>query len=135
DELRVTALEYRLEAELALGRHDAILGEIDALVRRYPTRERLRRLQMLALYRAGRQRDALRVYQEARLELVEEFGLEPGEELRSLERSIIAQDPALSFARTEVEPREDPQRRVVALALELVGESEVDRNAAAAALA
>src|SRR5438477_4003994 len=135
DELRLTALEQRLNAELELGRHDAILGEIEALVRRHPTRERLRYLQMLALYRAGRQRDALRVYQETRLELVEELGLEPGEELRSLERLIIAQDPALALAPVEAEAREDGGRRIVALALELVGESEVDRNAAAAALA
>ena len=95
DELRLAALEERIDAELALGRHDAILGEIEALATRHPMRERLRRQQMLALYRAGRQRDALRVYQEARLELVEEFGLEPSEELRALERMIIAHDPAL----------------------------------------
>ena len=69
EELRLTALEERIDAELALGRHDAILGEIEALAARHPVRERLRRQQMLALYRAGRQRDALRVYQEARLEL------------------------------------------------------------------
>ena len=135
DELRLTALEQRVEAELELGRHADVIGEIEALARRHPTRERLRYLQMLALYRAGRQRDALRVYQETRLELVEELGLEPGEELRSLERLIIAQDPALALAPSEVEVREDGQRRVVALALELLGESEVDRNAAAAALA
>ena len=97
EELRLTALEERIDAELALGRHDAILGEIEALATRYPVRERLRRQQMLALYRAGRQRDALRVYQEARLELVEEFGLAPSEELRALERMIIAHDPALDL--------------------------------------
>ncbi len=96
DELRLTALEQRLDAELALGRHDAVLGEIEALVRRHPSRERLRELQMLALYRAGRQRDALRAYQEARLELLEEYGLEPGDGLRTVERMIIAHDPALS---------------------------------------
>jgi DNA-binding SARP family transcriptional activator len=135
DELRLTALEERLEAELELGRHADVVGEIEALAHRHPTRERLRYLQMLALYRAGRQRDALRVYQETRLELLEELGLEPGEDLRSLERLIIAQDPSLSLARDEPEIREEGQRRLVALALELVGESDVDRNAAAAALA
>lgn len=135
DELRLTALELRLDAELELGRHADVIGEIEALARRHPTRERLRYLQMLALYRAGRQRDALRVYQETRLELVEELGLEPGEELRSLERLIIAQDPALALGPAEVEVREEGGRRLVALALELVGESDVDRNAAATALA
>jgi DNA-binding SARP family transcriptional activator len=135
DELRLSALELRLGAELELGRHADVIGEIEALARRHPTRERLRYLQMLALYRSGRQRDALRVYQETRLELVEELGLEPGEELRSLERLIIAQDPTLALAPAEAEVREDGRRRIVALALELVGESEVDRNAAAATLA
>jgi DNA-binding SARP family transcriptional activator len=135
DELRLRALEQQLAAELELGRHSDLIGELEALALRHPTRERLRYLQMLALYRAGRQRDALRVYQETRLELVEELGLEPGEELRSLERLIIAQDPALALAPVEAAAREDGGRRVVALALELVGESDVDRNAAAAALA
>jgi DNA-binding SARP family transcriptional activator len=135
DELRLTALELRVDAELELGRHAEVTGEIDALARRHPTRERLRYLQMLALYRGGRQRDALRVYQETRLELVEELGLEPGEELRALERLIIAQDPALAITPAAAEPGEDARRRMVVLALELVGEGELDRNAAAAALA
>jgi DNA-binding SARP family transcriptional activator len=98
DELRLTALELRIDAELELGRHDGVLAEIDALARRHPGRERLRYLQMLALYRSGRQRDALRAYQEARLELVEQFGLEPGEDLRALERMIISHDPSLRLA-------------------------------------
>ncbi len=135
DELRLGALELRLDAELELGRHSDVVGEIEALARRHPTRERLRYLQMLALYRAGRQRDALRVYHETRLELVEELGLEPGEELRTLERLIIAQDPALALAPAVAGERDDAQRNVVALALELVGEAELDRNSAAAALA
>jgi DNA-binding SARP family transcriptional activator/tetratricopeptide (TPR) repeat protein len=135
DELRLRALEQQLAAELELGRHSDLIGELEALALRHPTRERLRYLQMLALYRAGRQRDALRVYQETRLELVEELGLEPGEELRSLERLIIAQDPALALAPVAIVAREEGGRRLVALALELVSESDVDRNAAAAALA
>jgi DNA-binding SARP family transcriptional activator len=118
EELRVTALEERLEAELELGRHAEVLPELIALANRHPTRERLRYLQMLALYRSGRQRDALRAYQEARRELVEELGLEPGEDLRGLERRIIAQDPALGVGTVE-EPERDP-RRVAVLALELV---------------
>src|SRR5438874_273076 len=82
DELRLLAHEQRFEAELELGRHDAILGEMEALAARHPARERLRELQMRALYQAGRQRDALRVYVDARQELVEQYGLEPGEGLR-----------------------------------------------------
>src|SRR5262249_47799900 len=95
EELRLEALEARLDAELELGRHAAALPELEALAARHPSRERLRYLQMLALYRAGRQRDALAVYQTARRELVELYGLEPGEALRALERMILAQDPAL----------------------------------------
>src|SRR5262249_28588965 len=118
DELRLTALEERLEAELELGRHAEVLPELVALANRHPTRERLRYLQMLALYRSGRQREALQGYQEARREPGEELGLEPGEELRGLERRIIAQDPALGVGTVE-EPERDP-RRVAVLGLELV---------------
>jgi DNA-binding SARP family transcriptional activator/exonuclease VII small subunit len=95
DELRLEALEARLDAELELGRHAAALPELEALAARHPSRERLRYLQMLALYRAGRQRDALAAYQAARSELVEAYGLEPGEALRALERMILSHDPAL----------------------------------------
>src|SRR5213075_1218355 len=105
----------RLEAELELGRHGDAVGEIEALARRHPTRERLRYLQMLALYRAGRQRDALRVYQEARLELVEEFGLEPSEELRALERMIIAHEPGLRLEAPE--PGREGLRRNTVVAI------------------
>jgi DNA-binding SARP family transcriptional activator len=139
EELRLTALEEHIDAELALGRHDVILGEIEALATRYPMRERLRRQQMLALYRAGRQREALRVYQEARLELVEEYGLEPSEELRALERMIIAHDPALSRTEATVEPTGPGlKRNVVVVLLELVDQDEeaaAAREASAAALA
>ena len=122
DELRLTALELRLDAELELGRHEAVLAEIDALARRHPGRERLRYLQMLAFYRCGRQRDALRAYQEARLELVEQFGLEPGEDLRALERMIISHDPALDLSLSPPDEHMELERRknIVAMALELV---------------
>jgi DNA-binding SARP family transcriptional activator len=140
DELRLAALEQRIEAELALGHHDAILGEIEALAIREPARERLRHLQMLALYRAGRQRDALRVYQEVRLELVEEFGLEPSESLRTLERMIIAHDPALRLSPDAPKGslREPMKRNVVVAVMEVVdldGAGPAARRAAAAALA
>jgi DNA-binding SARP family transcriptional activator len=119
EELRLTALEERIEAELELGRHAELAGELEALAHRHPARERLRRLEMLALYRSGRQLDALRVYQETRLALVEEYGLEPGEELRALERMVIAHDPALAAAvpaATEPRaPRLPEQRRTVSL--------------------
>jgi len=136
EELRLTALEERIDAELALGRHDAILGEIEALATRYPMRERLRRQQMTALYRAGRQREALRVYQEARLELVEDYGLEPSAELRALERMIIAHDPALDLTPpTDEAPRGLKRNAVVAL-LEIVDlEDAGTREEPAAALA
>jgi DNA-binding SARP family transcriptional activator len=140
DELRLTALEQRIDAELALGHHDAMLGEIEALAVRHPAQERLRYLQMLALYRAGRQRDALRVYQEVRLELVEEFGLEPSESLRTLERMIIAHDPALRLTpkATNGSARETLKRNVVVAIMEIVdldGATAAARRAAAAALA
>lgn len=139
DELRLEALEARLDAELELGHHDAILGEIEALAIRHPARERLRHLQMLALYRAGRQRDALRAYQEVRLELVEEFGLEPSESLRTLERMIIAHDPALRLSAPATEGLRLPLRRNVVVAIlevvDLDGATPAARRAAAAALA
>ncbi|HEU0335033.1 MAG TPA: BTAD domain-containing putative transcriptional regulator, partial [Gaiellaceae bacterium] len=119
EELRLTALEERIEAELELGRHAELAGELEALAHRHPARERLRRLEMLALYRSGRQLDALRVYQETRLALVEEYGLEPGEELRALERMVIAHDPALAAAVPAAAepraPRVAEQRRTVSL--------------------
>jgi tetratricopeptide (TPR) repeat protein len=122
DELRLVAHERRFEAELALGRHEAVLGEIEALAARHPARERLRELQMHALYLAGRQRDALRVYVDARQELVEQFGLEPGDRLRTMERRILAHDPDL-LAPAPPQPRRERlglQRNAVVLLMEIV---------------
>jgi DNA-binding SARP family transcriptional activator len=95
EELRLGALEYRFQADLALGHHDQIIGELEALISAHPYRERLRGQLMLALYRSERQADALQAYQDARRTLVEELGIEPGEWLRELERGILAQDPGL----------------------------------------
>jgi len=95
DELRLGARESRFEAELELGRHAQLLGELEALVWDHPLRERLRAQLMLALYRAGRQADALEVYRRTRETLVEQFGIEPSSLLRELERKILAQDPTL----------------------------------------
>ena len=103
DELRSAATEDRIEAELALGRHADVIAELEALVAQHPLRERLRGQLMLALYRSGRQADALRVYQETRDVLVEELGLEPSPALQRLEKAVLKQDPALEVAE-EVRP-------------------------------
>jgi DNA-binding SARP family transcriptional activator/tetratricopeptide (TPR) repeat protein len=96
EEARLVALEERLEVDLGLGRHAQLVGELEALVAACPERERLRRQLMLALYRSGRQAEALAVYRSARLALVEELGLEPGPALQQLERAILTNDPALA---------------------------------------
>jgi DNA-binding SARP family transcriptional activator len=96
EEERLVALEERLSAILALGRHDEAVGPLQALVSEEPLRERPRRLLMLALYRAGRQTEALDVYRGFRRQLRDELGLEPSAELRGLEASILRQDPALA---------------------------------------
>jgi YVTN family beta-propeller protein len=98
EEQRLAALEQRIEADLALGRHAAVVTELEALVREHPLRERVRAQLMRALYRSGRQADALEVYRSGRRLLDEELGLEPGEELRRLERAILEQDPSLAPA-------------------------------------
>jgi YVTN family beta-propeller protein len=95
EEARMAALEDRIDADLALGDHAALVGELEALVREHPLRERLRAQLMLALYRSGRQAAALESYREARRSLVDELGIEPGGALRELERAILAQDPEL----------------------------------------
>jgi DNA-binding SARP family transcriptional activator/tetratricopeptide (TPR) repeat protein len=101
DELRLRALEERLDADLALGRDAELIGELTALVAEHPHKERLRRQLMLALYRTGRQPEALAAYQDIRAALAE-LGLEPGVELRTLERAMLTQDPALDVARREI---------------------------------
>ena len=97
EELRVEAVEEHVEAKLRLGRHDEVTGELDALVTEYPYRERLWGQLMLALYRSGRQADALRAYSHVRMQLVEELGIEPGAALRNLEASILLQNPELDW--------------------------------------
>jgi DNA-binding SARP family transcriptional activator len=95
EELRLAVLEERIEADLALARHADLVGELEGLVAEHPVRERLRAQLMLALYRSGRQAEALEHYQDARRVLTEELGLEPGEALKDVQRAILAQDPAL----------------------------------------
>jgi DNA-binding SARP family transcriptional activator len=104
-ELRLEALEERIEADLRCGRAGELVGELQGLVARHPLRERLRSQLMLALYRAGRQAEALDVYRDARSTLVEELGIEPSRELRDLERAILAQDPSLQRPGARATPR------------------------------
>ncbi|HKO84608.1 MAG TPA: BTAD domain-containing putative transcriptional regulator, partial [Actinomycetota bacterium] len=108
-ELRLGALEDRIEADLRLGRHRELVAELEGLVRDQPLRERLWAQLMLALYRSGRQADALLAYQRARKVLVEELGIDPGAELRRLHSAILAQDPGLDLpAPAEADP--SPER-------------------------
>jgi len=95
EEQRLAALEQRIEAELALGRHAELVPELEGLVLEQPLRERLRGQLMLALYRCGRQADALEVYRSGRRLLAEELGLKPDDELQRLERAILNHDPSL----------------------------------------
>jgi peptide/nickel transport system substrate-binding protein len=96
EELHLGAIEERIEADLALGRHGQLVGELRELVERHPLRDRLRGQLMLALYRSGRQAEALEVYQEFRRALSEELGLEPGPGLHQLELAILRRDAALA---------------------------------------
>ncbi len=107
EEMRLAVTEDRIDAELALGRHAALVPELESLVEEHPARERLRGQLMLALYRSGRQSEALDSYRDGQRALREELGLEPGPELQRLERAILSQDPAL----------ETPPRSAAATAL------------------
>jgi DNA-binding SARP family transcriptional activator len=95
DELRLTTLMDRIDCDLALGCHEEVLGDLYVLVGEHPLRERLRAQQMLALYRADRQADALDAYQRARHDLLDELGIEPSESLQRLQQAILRHDPAL----------------------------------------
>ena len=104
EEQRLSALEDRLEADLESARHSEIVPELTALVAEHPFRERLRAQLMKAFYRSGRPGEALALYRETRRLLVEELGMEPGQELRELEQAILRQDPELAEAPSP-EPR------------------------------
>jgi DNA-binding SARP family transcriptional activator len=101
EELRLAALERRIDADLALGRHTEVVPELERLVDENPLRESVRGQLILALYRSGRQADALDAYQEARRTLIDELGLEPSTALQELERAILRQDPELDLGRLE----------------------------------
>ncbi len=104
EELRLEALELRIDVDLALGRHSLLVGELEQLIAQYPLRERLRGQLMLALYRSGRQGEALAAYRAARSTLVEQLGIEPTPGLQLLEQAILAQDPELLSTTNEREP-------------------------------
>lgn len=97
EEMRLSAVEERNDVLLTLGRHAELVGELSGLVNEHPLRERLHAQLMLALYRAGRQADALRAFSRARAVLVDELGIDPGPELRRLEQQILTQDPELDW--------------------------------------
>jgi DNA-binding SARP family transcriptional activator len=101
EELRTQAIEDRIDADLASGRAADLVPELEGLIQAYPFRERLRGSLILALYRSGRQADALQAYRDARSRLAEELGLEPGPALRELETAILRQDPALDVPSTD----------------------------------
>jgi DNA-binding SARP family transcriptional activator len=99
EELRLVAHEERIDADLELGRHGDVAGELEALVREHPLRETLRRQLMLALYRSGRQAEALEAYQDARARFVEELGIEPGPELKQLQAEILRHEAGIAAPR------------------------------------
>jgi YVTN family beta-propeller protein len=132
EEARITALEARIEADLALGREDELVAELQALAKEHPLRERLRGQLMLALYRTGRQAEALGAYREGRRLLVEELGIEPSPPLQELERAILAQDASIGAARRRLPP--PARRRRLALVVALGGALVVIAAAAAVAI-
>jgi DNA-binding SARP family transcriptional activator len=107
EESRLAAVEDRIKAELALGNSRELVGELEALLADHPLRERLRAQLMVALYRSGRQADALAAYQDARQTLVDELGIEPSRDLRELQQAILRQDPVLDL-HPAAEPAAEP---------------------------
>lgn len=109
DELRIAVHEELVDVELELGHHRRLVSELETLVAENPLRERLRAQLMVALYRSGRQTEALDVYQDARRTLIEQVGLEPGDELQQLERAILNHEPSLRLEHSGAEtPRAPP---------------------------
>src|SRR4051812_22924918 len=108
NELRLAALERRVELDLQLGRDRELVGELEALTAEHPYRERFHAQLMLALYRAGRQADALDAYRRARRALIDDMGLEPSRDLQRLEAAILAQDPALELEPQPLPPVQPP---------------------------
>jgi DNA-binding SARP family transcriptional activator len=113
EEIRLAAVELRIDADLVLGRHAELVGELEALVAEHPLRERLWRYLMTALYRSGRQADALDTYQHARRALVDGLGIEPGTALQELERAILLQDPSLDVEAPAPGVLDDAERSIL----------------------
>jgi class 3 adenylate cyclase len=140
DELRLAALEGRIDADLDLGRHAELVAELETLAQEHPRREGIRAQLMLALYRGGRQVEALAVYRDARKLLAEEQGLEPGERLQRLERAILQHDseldaPAATAARVvEARPVRPGRRTVTVLFADVTGSTELGESLDAEAL-
>jgi DNA-binding SARP family transcriptional activator/DNA-binding beta-propeller fold protein YncE len=120
DDLRLVAVELRIDADLALRRHASLVGELEALVAEHPYREGFRRQLILALYRSGRQAEALAAYRSARRTMIEELGVEPGPELRELEASILRHDAALEPPPLLGRPRRPRRRALIAFGIALV---------------
>jgi serine/threonine protein kinase/DNA-binding SARP family transcriptional activator/WD40 repeat protein len=118
-EIRVNAIESRIEADLALGRAGELVAELESLVRDHPLRERFWGQLMLALYRSGRQAESLRAFQTARAHLVDHLGIEPGAELQRLETRILDHDPTLLLSREVATTEETDGRRESARGYEL----------------
>ena len=115
EELRLNVVEERIEAELELGRHTDVIGELEALLAEHPLRERLRSHLMLALYRSGRQADALQVYQDGRRALVQQLGIDPSPTLQRLHGAILRQERSLETV--VVEPSVEESIEEIAAAL------------------
>jgi DNA-binding SARP family transcriptional activator len=113
EELRLAALEDRVDAELEAGRHSDLIGELEAFADEHPLRERLRSQLMLALYRSGRQAEALQIYHDTRRVLVDELGIEPSPSLQQLHGSILRQDPRLEGGQPVAPAAEDRLKDVV----------------------
>ncbi len=124
EDQRAAALDHRIAADLELGIHAELVPELEALVREEPLRERRRAQLMLALYRSGRQADALEVYQRGRRLLAEDLGLDPGDELRQLEKAILEHDASL--AAPVAAPQPDPEEQELTVA-ERAGQAEERR--------
>jgi DNA-binding SARP family transcriptional activator len=116
EELRLVALEQRFEADLALGHHAELVGEVQMLVRAHPLRERLRGVLMQALYGSDRQAEALELYRETRQLLVDDLGIEPSPALQELEQAILRQDPGLTSHAVPAAPR---QRAIMVVATDV----------------
>ena len=132
EEERLGVLESRVDAQLMCGRHREAIAELGTLTTRHPLRERFWSQRLLALYRTGRQADALRAYRELRSTLIDQLGIEPGPELRELEAQILRHDSALEYRPArQAGPRAQPQTRYaengeIHLAYQVLGEGESD---------